>query len=113
MYSLGICLAVVVSGSLAPLAEGFRERLDGNCRHVVFMPETPHEVYSLVVAFRIAVTGRKEIVGSGEGLIEELARLVCFGVVSQITPIGEGIVSYLHGAALSVLTLRSELSLKR
>lgn len=77
MYSLGICLAVVVSGSLAPLAEGFRERLDGNCRHVVFMPETPHEVYSLVVAFRIAVTGRKEIVGSGEGLIEKLARLVC------------------------------------
>ena len=71
VYSLGICLAVVVSGSLAPLAEGFRERLDGNCRHVVFMPETPHEVYSLVVAFRIAVTGRKEIVGSGEGLIED------------------------------------------
>lgn len=76
------------------------------------MPETPHEIYPLVVSFRVAVTGRKEIVGSGEGLIEdgdkwihqgfgclncafikpalyleELARLVCFGVVSQIAPI--------------------------
>ena len=35
------------------------------------MPETPHEVYPLVVSFRVAVTGRKEIVGSGEGLIED------------------------------------------
>ena len=35
------------------------------------MPETPHKIHPLVVTFRVAVTGRKEIVGPGEGLIED------------------------------------------
>lgn len=37
--------------------------------------------------------------------LEKLARLVCFGVVPQVLPVGKGIIRYLHGAGFVRLDL--------
>ena len=40
------------------------------------MPEAPHEVYQLVMAFHVAVAGEKEVVGSGEDLVKSSSTFV-------------------------------------